>query len=106
MASFATYAVGFVARPLGGLMFGHYGEKFGRRSILVTTLFWQASFSPPPLQVVSIPAFASLSDRVGRRPVYLAGALFLGLFAVPFFWSVDSGAPVLGPCLYRNEVSD
>jgi MFS family permease len=47
------------------------------------------------LQLVSIPAFAALSDRLGRRPVYLAGALFLGLFAFPFFWLVDSGVPVL-----------
>jgi metabolite-proton symporter len=47
------------------------------------------------LQLFSIPAFAALSDRVGRRPVYLAGALFLGLFAFPFFWLVDTGQPVL-----------
>ena len=47
------------------------------------------------LQLFSIPAFAALSDRLGRRPVYLAGALFLGLFAFPFFWLVDSGVPVL-----------
>ncbi len=47
------------------------------------------------LQLVSIPAFAALSDRLGRRPVYLAGALFLGLFAFPFFWLVDSGVPAL-----------
>src|SRR5947209_18446597 len=38
MASFATYAVGFFARPLGGIVFGHYGDKLGRRSMLVTTL--------------------------------------------------------------------
>ena len=59
------------------------------------TRSWWASSSPPPLQLVSIPAFAALSDRLGRRPVYLAGALFLGLFAFPFFWLVDSGVPVL-----------
>jgi MFS family permease len=47
------------------------------------------------LQLVTIPSFAALSDRLGRRPVYLAGALFLGLFAFPFFWLVDSGVPVL-----------
>src|SRR5436190_8120894 len=47
------------------------------------------------LQLVSIPAFAALSDRVGRRPVYLGGALFMGLFAFPFFWLVDTGVPVL-----------
>ena len=38
MASFGTYAVGFFARPLGGIVFGHYGDKIGRKSMLVTTL--------------------------------------------------------------------
>lgn len=38
MASFATYAVGFFARPLGGVIFGHFGDKLGRKSMLVTTL--------------------------------------------------------------------
>ncbi|MEN9572455.1 MAG: hypothetical protein RL514_310 [Verrucomicrobiota bacterium] len=38
MAAFATYAVGFFARPLGGIIFGHYGDKIGRKSMLVTTL--------------------------------------------------------------------
>lgn len=38
MASFGTYAVGFFARPLGGIVFGHYGDKLGRKSMLVTTL--------------------------------------------------------------------
>ncbi|HEX4613490.1 MAG TPA: MFS transporter [Urbifossiella sp.] len=38
MAAFGTYAVGFVARPFGGVLFGHYGDRFGRKSALVTTL--------------------------------------------------------------------
>lgn len=38
MASFATYAVGFFARPVGGIVFGHFGDKIGRKSMLVTTL--------------------------------------------------------------------
>jgi MFS transporter, MHS family, shikimate and dehydroshikimate transport protein len=38
MASFATYAIGFFARPLGGIVFGHYGDRMGRKSMLVTTL--------------------------------------------------------------------
>ena len=37
-AAFATYAVGFFARPLGGIVFGHYGDKIGRKAMLVTTL--------------------------------------------------------------------
>src|SRR5262245_22761349 len=38
LASFATYAVGFVARPVGGVVFGHFGDRMGRKSMLVTTL--------------------------------------------------------------------
>ncbi len=38
MAAFATYAVGFFARPLGGVIFGHFGDRVGRKSMLVTTL--------------------------------------------------------------------
>lgn len=36
--AFATYAVGFVARPLGGVVFGHYGDKFGRKKLLQFSL--------------------------------------------------------------------
>ena len=32
------YAVGFIARPLGGIVFGHYGDKVGRKNVLVATL--------------------------------------------------------------------
>ncbi len=38
MAAFATYAVGFFARPFGGVIFGHFGDRLGRKSMLVTTL--------------------------------------------------------------------
>ncbi|WP_460688491.1 MFS transporter [Nesterenkonia suensis] len=38
LAAFATYAVGFFFRPLGGVIFGHVGDKFGRRPALVMTL--------------------------------------------------------------------
>jgi metabolite-proton symporter len=38
LLSFATYAIGFVARPLGGLVFGHYGDKIGRKKLLILSL--------------------------------------------------------------------
>ena len=38
IAAFGTLAVGFVARPIGGIIFGHYGDKYGRKSALVTAL--------------------------------------------------------------------
>jgi len=38
LAAFGTYAVGFFARPIGGIVIGHYGDKIGRKSMLVLTL--------------------------------------------------------------------
>ena len=38
LAAFGTYAVGFIARPIGGIIIGHYGDRIGRKSMLVVTL--------------------------------------------------------------------
>ncbi|SFJ14501.1 MFS transporter [Bradyrhizobium sp. Gha] len=38
LLAFATYALGFIARPLGGVVFGHYGDKIGRKTMLYLTL--------------------------------------------------------------------
>jgi metabolite-proton symporter len=38
LLAFATYAVGFVARPVGGVIAGHFGDRAGRRNVLVVTL--------------------------------------------------------------------
>src|SRR5215211_1183500 len=38
LLSFSTFAVGFAARPLGGVIFGHYGDRVGRKAMLVLTL--------------------------------------------------------------------
>ncbi len=38
IAAFATYAVGFIARPLGGVVFGHIGDRIGRKSLLQFSL--------------------------------------------------------------------
>ncbi|MGH3750090.1 MAG: MFS transporter, partial [Micromonosporaceae bacterium] len=38
LLAFATYAVGFIARPIGGVVAGHYGDRFGRKNVLVATL--------------------------------------------------------------------
>ena len=36
--AFATYGVGFFARPVGGIIFGHYGDRIGRKTMLVLSL--------------------------------------------------------------------
>ena len=38
LAAFGTYAAGFLARPIGGIIIGHYGDRVGRKSMLVLTL--------------------------------------------------------------------
>ena len=47
------------------------------------------------IDLIAIPLFGALSDRLGRRPVYLFGAIFSALFVVPFFLLVDTGQPAL-----------
>src|SRR5687767_7133384 len=38
LSAFGTFAVGFAARPLGGIVFGHFGDRIGRKSMLVMSL--------------------------------------------------------------------
>jgi MFS family permease len=38
LASYVTFAVGFLVRPFGGVIFGHFGDKYGRKPILIATL--------------------------------------------------------------------
>ena len=40
LQAFAIYAVGFLARPLGAAIFGHYGDRIGRKATLITTLLF------------------------------------------------------------------
>ena len=38
LQAFAVYAVGFIARPIGAMIFGHYGDRIGRKAALIATL--------------------------------------------------------------------
>src|SRR5690606_10421791 len=57
LAAFATYSVGFFARPLGGFVFGHFGEKLGRKSMLLITLFLMGI---PTILIGLIPSYESI----------------------------------------------
>src|SRR5438874_10301126 len=53
LEAFAIYAVGFIARPIGAAIFGHYGDRIGRKSTLIATLMlrgvatFAVGFRPP-----------------------------------------------------------
>ncbi|PXY21330.1 MFS transporter [Prauserella muralis] len=57
LASFGVFALGFVARPVGGLIFGHFGDRIGRRNVLLTTLLLMGITT---FAVGLIPSYASI----------------------------------------------
>lgn len=57
LAAFSTLAVGFVARPLGGLVFGHFGDRIGRKATLVVSLVLMGIGST---LIGLIPSYASI----------------------------------------------
>ena len=66
MAAFGTYAVGFIARPFGGVLFGHFGDRVGRKSALVATLM-----------IVGLSTFA-----IGLLPTYDAAGVLAPILLV------------------------
>src|SRR5690554_3340305 len=38
VASYLTFAAGYAARPLGGIIFGHFGDRLGRKKMLITSM--------------------------------------------------------------------
>jgi metabolite-proton symporter len=80
MASFATYAVGFFARPLGGVVFGHFGDRMGRKSMLVTTLMLMGTAT---FLIGVLPTY----EQIGvAAPVLLAVLRFVQGFGVGGEW--------------------
>ena len=57
LEAFAIYAVGFVARPIGAAIFGHYGDRIGRKSTLIATLLVMGLATAA---VAVVPTYASI----------------------------------------------
>jgi MFS transporter, MHS family, shikimate and dehydroshikimate transport protein len=80
MAAFGTYAVGFFARPVGGIVFGHFGDRMGRKSMLVTTLMLMGSAT---FLIGVMPTY----DQVGvAAPLLLIVLRFVQGFGVGGEW--------------------
>ena len=80
IAAFLTYAVGFIARPLGGIVFGHFGDKYGRKRLLQFSiiLVGVATFL-----MGCLPTYAQIGVLA---PILLVVLRFLQGFAVGGEW--------------------
>ena len=92
LGAFATFAVGFLSRPLGGIVFGHFGDRLGRKNVLVINLL----------------IMGLTSTAIGLLPTYqtagvLAPVLLVGLRLVQGF---GAGAEYAGAGTLAVEFAD
>ena len=80
IAAFATYAVGFLARPLGGIVFGHIGDRIGRKSLLQFSLLLIGAST---FLMGCLPSFASIGYWA---PALLVLLRFIQGFALGGEW--------------------
>ena len=92
LLAFTTYAVGFIARPVGGVIFGHYGDKIGRKNVLIVTLM-----------LMGLATFA-----IGLLPTYatLGVAAPLLLVVLRFVQGIGLGGEWGGAVLMALESGD
>jgi MFS family permease len=88
-AAFATFAVGFLARPIGGVVFGHFGDQYGRKATLVVALLMMGV----------------ATTAIGLLPTYaVAGALAPALLiALRFVQGLAIGGQWGGAMLMATE---
>ncbi|NBE93083.1 MHS family MFS transporter [Nonomuraea sp. KC401] len=109
LASLGTFAVGFFARPVGGMLFGHLGDRYGRRFVLVVTLTVMAVSSTA---IGLIPDYASIgvaapvilvllriTQGLGAGAEYAGGALMAAEHAPPGRRGLFAAIPPTGNAL-------
>ena len=76
LSSFAVFGVAFIARPLGSVVFGHFGDKFGRKGTLVASLLTMgiATFLIGCLPTATRPGLDLLGPGAARGPALLPRA--------------------------------
>jgi MFS family permease len=80
LAAFATFAIGFIARPLGGVVMGHFGDRLGRKFMLVWALMLMGVST---LGIGLLPTYAQIG---GWAPVLLTTLRFVQGFALGGEW--------------------
>ncbi|MFG2821123.1 MFS transporter [Kitasatospora sp. NPDC048365] len=80
LLSFLTYAIGFAARPIGALVFGHFGDRIGRKKLLVVSLLLMGGAT---FLIGCLPTY----DQVGvAAPLMLTGLRLVQGFALGGEW--------------------
>jgi metabolite-proton symporter len=80
LAAFATFAIGFIARPLGGIAMGHFGDRLGRKSMLVWSLMLMGLAT---LGIGLLPNYATIG---AWAPALLVTLRFVQGFALGGEW--------------------
>jgi MFS transporter, MHS family, shikimate and dehydroshikimate transport protein len=80
LAAFATYGIGFIARPLGALIFGHFGDRIGRNKTFVHTFI---VISLPTLLIAFVPPYSTIGYAA---PALLVAFRFVQGLAVGGGW--------------------
>ena len=80
LSAYGTFAVGFVARPIGGIVFGHFGDRIGRKTVLVWSLLLMGVATA---LIGVIPTYASIGIWA---PVLLVALRFVQGFGVGGEW--------------------
>jgi len=93
LLAFATYAVGFISRPLGGIIAGHYGDRVGRKQVLVATLLVMGGAT---FLIGALPTYEAIGIAA---PVLLVALRFVQGLGLGGEWggavlmSLEHGAP-------------
>src|SRR5208283_209561 len=89
LEAFGVYAVGFLARPIGAAIFGHYGDRIGRKATLIATLLLMGTAT---FLVAFVPGY----ERIG-----ISGAIILTLLR--FIQGIGVGGEWGGSVLLSME---
>jgi MFS family permease len=93
LLAFATYGVGFVARPVGALIFGHFGDRVGRRNVLAATLLIMGMAT---FLIGLLPAYAAMGTLAPALLVslrFVQGLSLGGQWGGAVLMTMEHGAP-------------
>ena len=94
LLAFSTFAVGYVSRPVGGFIFGHLGDRYGRRFVLVTTLMLMGITTAAMGLLPTYEVAGVMSPVLLVLLRFVQGAALGGEWAGAVLLSVEHGDPM------------